>query len=874
MKRLISLFTVFMLFSSLLVPCVFAEEAPNTDAGNFELISALGIDNNINKENAQIITRSEFTAMAVRSLNINTFGAYDGSFTDVSEDAPFAPEIYMAKSLRMTNGTSEGTFSPDAELSGNVALKMLLTAMGYETVAQAKGGYPAGYVAIDRTIGLLKGVSSFDALTVYDAKVIITNALKADMAVFSGIENEQIITSTTGGRTLLSERFGLEKLSGVVDVAGFITYDNTVTEDDAISLAGKNFKSRIDATPYFGMDVTAYHKDGEVYAVEANDNNKIVIVDAEEVGAFSNNILTTYNSDKEYRYRISPSLSFIKNGRLISHTNDSFKIPHGTFKLIDNNADNAYDIIVAESYEYYVISGINPSTSTIYDNNSSIGPISFDGGAYEVALLLDSKSNKTEVSALSKNEVVQVMRSDDKKVCIVRCGRSEEISGKVEEITTEGYVVNGVEYIPNTYFKSRGIIITAGSEYTFLLAPDKTITTTIGDGSNGISYGYLVDVNDTTGISSGTFVKVLTANGDIEVFKLADYIILEGEKAVSRKDAKVISALYNGEYPKYQLIRYRTNKDGCINLIDTADGPLNTTWNLEQVSSADNSLTQYVSKKEVEFRKTTSFGAPYFSFAKSIIFAVPKDLRSDSAADYSDKLFVVKSVGDMLNERKYIGDAYDFDNDYYPRVTVIYTETGKSVDSQYLTTANGIHIVYQINDTADKDGNITKVIRTFCKGTYYSYIVNPDALQSIIDGSNLPSPGDIIHYSLDKNNYINGIKIDSKYNPTTQKHDVKYVSAYDSAISFIAGTVKAIGDGMITLNIGSGDYVPSNVQLTVAPLPLSNAFYTVYNTKTHEVTTGTVTDVIPAVSVGMQKATKVLCYLSYYGVTNVFIYTE
>lgn len=876
MNRLISLCTVFLLLTSFLVPCAFAEDVNLSDAYNFELINALDIDKDINKADSEAITRAEFTAMAVRSLNMNGLGAYDGSFSDVPEDAPFAYEIYMAKSLRMTNGTSEGIFSPDAEVSGNVALKMLLTAMGYETVAQARGGYPTGYVVLDRTLGILKGISYSDVLTVYDAKVIITNALKADMAIFSGIENEHIIVSTSGGRTLLSERFGFEKVSGIVDVAGFITYDNTVTEDDAISLAGKNFKSRIDATPYFGMDVTAYHKDGEVYAVEANDNNKIVIVDAEEVGAFSSNILTTYNSDKEYRYRISPSLSFIKNGRLISHTNDSFKFNHGNLKLIDNDSDNIYDIVIAESVEYYVISGINHLTSTIYDNNSSIGPITFgENSNYEGSRLIDASGNIVDVNTLSTDEVVLVMRSDDRKICIVRSGGSKTLSGRVEEITTEGYVVNGEEYIPNTYFISRGIDINVGNEYTFLLASDKTITTTIGDGSNGISYGFLVDVTETQGLSAGTLVKLLVSDGDVKVFALADKIILDGERGVLRTDAKVASVLYNGEYPKYQLIRYRTNKDGFINLIDTSDGVVNSSWDVEQTISNDDSLTQYASMASVNFRSGSDFGAPHFSFKNSIIFAVPKDLQTKVNVNYGDNLFTVKSADDLFDNTTYISDAYDFDSSYYPRATVIYTETTDAVDR--IRSDRDSHIVYAVSDVSDKEGNITKSIRTYSKGLYHSYIINHEKIESLKTSSKLPAPGDIVRFELDKNGYIHGISIDAKYNVTNKKPDIKYTSgAVTGYVSYISGVVKTIGNGQITLDTTNEVWTPGTTSRIskIAPVPIGNASYTIYNTKTQEVSKGVITDIMTETSVGVKNASKVLCRISYYSVVEIFIYTE
>ncbi len=239
MKRIISLLVTLTLIFSLCVPCVYAEdieaEMP-VSSDDFPLLSALNIDDGVNYDPDAFITRAEFIAMAVRCLNTQHQFSKDSSFTDVKDGDKFADEIYAAKALKMTNGTAPGIFSPNEGVNVNVALKIIITAMGYEAQAVAMGGYPSGYMAIERSLDLLNGCNANVNLTVFDAKTILTNALKAPVALFTGVKDDMVIYDTDKNRCLLTENFKLKAIDGIVIGADYITIDNSIPDENYITI--------------------------------------------------------------------------------------------------------------------------------------------------------------------------------------------------------------------------------------------------------------------------------------------------------------------------------------------------------------------------------------------------------------------------------------------------------------------------------------------------------------------------------------------------------------------------------------------------------------------------------------------------------------
>ena len=114
----------------------FAAPAPaDVNGTNYEgaakLLSALeimvGDGSSFNGD--KNITRAEFTKiMVVAAGHANIVGGYKakGIFTDVPTTEWYAPYVEFGKDMGAINGMGDGTFAPNANVTGEQAVKMII----------------------------------------------------------------------------------------------------------------------------------------------------------------------------------------------------------------------------------------------------------------------------------------------------------------------------------------------------------------------------------------------------------------------------------------------------------------------------------------------------------------------------------------------------------------------------------------------------------------------------------------------------------------------------------------------------------------------------------------------------------------------------
>ena len=56
----------------------------------------------------------------------------------------------------VTGGIGNGMFGPEDPVTYEQAVKMIVSALGYDLVANNKGGYPTGYLAVASSEGITK----------------------------------------------------------------------------------------------------------------------------------------------------------------------------------------------------------------------------------------------------------------------------------------------------------------------------------------------------------------------------------------------------------------------------------------------------------------------------------------------------------------------------------------------------------------------------------------------------------------------------------------------------------------------------------------------------------------------------------------------
>ena len=180
----------------------FAVTFPDVDesasyANAVETVSALGVvvgdENGLFNPDANV-TRAEFTTMVVRALGEEAAAtaATTSSFTDAANTSVHWAAGYIAQGVAdgWINGYGDGTFKPDNTVTYAEAVKMLVSAIGYELYAQNAGGYPSGYLSYGGSLDIIDGVSvegNSTELTRSQCAVLVNNAMQAPLVLTGDI---------------------------------------------------------------------------------------------------------------------------------------------------------------------------------------------------------------------------------------------------------------------------------------------------------------------------------------------------------------------------------------------------------------------------------------------------------------------------------------------------------------------------------------------------------------------------------------------------------------------------------------------------------------------------------------------------------------
>lgn len=144
----------------------------------------------------KLVTRAEITKMIVDALAERSSAeasTESTKFADVSADHWAKGYINQGVADGFIAGMSDTEFDPDANVTYVQAQKMLVSAIGYETYAQAQGGWPIGYKTYAASLDITKGISGIkDSTELTRAQVaqMIDNAMDAPLCVIASWKPE------------------------------------------------------------------------------------------------------------------------------------------------------------------------------------------------------------------------------------------------------------------------------------------------------------------------------------------------------------------------------------------------------------------------------------------------------------------------------------------------------------------------------------------------------------------------------------------------------------------------------------------------------------------------------------------------------------
>lgn len=677
-------------------------------------------------DQADSITRGQFAHMVKKSIGgggaVPQLSA-DFWFTDVTDSTSYADAIYAMAGLGYMLGGREASgqyeFRPSDPISMTEAAKVMVDMLGYQAVAAVRGGYPAGYLAVAQSIGLLSGMSTaMDKPANPDAaKQLIYNALHTDVAD-ENISGGGLSLTTQDGETYITKRWQMEVIEGVVTENSFLSPRTQL---------GKN-KVRIDNTEYistqldenfnyFGMQVRAYRykssPNGELFCMIPRSRRSVVQhiradritrhnglyrIDYEEEDGNEETVVMSDTAEVYYNFTyVGPvraqDAANPETSAMLALLGEDVSCE---VVLIDADGDQVYDRVWIRRYTNVLVKDF---TYRDYKLNGMYGEKLEMDEAYDNnnVIFMTESGELYDPSSLEKNAVVSIFTETDSSGKIVRAAgivSNLSAAGSITEKTEDGYRIGDKEY-------------KLSEEYAAGVASGDKNMPTLKLGTDSVYFlnffGYIVglDLNQTSSggsmkyaflmraVKEGAFgdsiiLQLLSEEDEILRLPMASVVTINGTKYTSG-DAAFKTIVQLSQEPQttnetgeaviiYKLGKFQL-KDGEIKELEIeVPTPATDRLYVEEERNSQQSLQTVV-------YKASTIGKSIGLTSGTVVFNIPnytegilgsnKAFYMSSSADFvGDCIFGWPGYKSISASKNYTLRAYNMDSTRFAEVVV------------------------------------------------------------------------------------------------------------------------------------------------------------------------------------------------------------
>lgn len=764
-KRILALVLAVMMLATCSITVAFADETATAEKQNsfsdvndqavyvqaVKTLNLMGIingypDGTFGPE--KNVTRAEFTAMLMRTLNLGGIGAKTAAglpFTDVDDsDSGISwaiPDINTAYARGIINGYDDQTFRPNANVAYEEALKMIVATLGYTLDVSGTPWYGA-YVSQAGKLGITDIAHSLGQVETPATRSCIAQML------YDSLEVKLVEKDEVTDKTILTDYLGYLKETGRIasdGVASLIAPDVLIRDNEVqiMSLAPINGSYIVNTyrttnpeiKKYLGCEIEYYYKDNGtgirdlgLYVLQ-NPNELTIPAGMIEANESNNLQIRYYTADSKGRTSVAnldENSIVIYNGKLYGYNAvasrfDSSMIPQvGSVKLLDANKDNKYDVIHIESYQVYYVSSKVSSEYAIIDD------VTKTGTAKKLILNVNDNSRKTTIVNATGAEIDFNGIGIGNVICLAV---SNPANGG--EIIQKAVVVNDTVSGTITSLENGSSLTIGNTKYNYSKAapwlnglssimaePQIQDSGVYYKDVNGdivaykknasvenVYYGYIMGTRPTGTFDDTLEVRLLNQNGSVASVLLTSDVKVDNTPVTLATDAetllKISAAKQNkdangGTATIHQLIKYTTRNTAQGTVFDkiyTAS---------DNVGAAIESDKLYIlgavkGDTEVTYnsasKKLTTAGGATIDVNGATVFVVPS-----SRASYDD--YAKKSATEVFkNNQKYFVEAFDVSKTNNAKVVVCY---GASAATE-VDNLTPVHILSQNPERATND---------------------------------------------------------------------------------------------------------------------------------------------------------------------------
>lgn len=738
----------------------------------------------------KLVTRAEITKMIVDALAERSSAeasTESTKFADVSADHWAKGYINQGVADGFIAGMSDTEFDPDANVTYVQAQKMLVSAIGYETYAQAQGGWPIGYKTYAASLDITKGISGIkDSTELTRAQVaqMIDNAMDTPLCVIASWKPEWNGTKTPNletrdgkeGRayeTLFTEKHDAYKVYGRVtetSKTGSVDTDKvTFQVEKADNFDDEEVKadSPVSEDMYIGdSKADNYLRTYSQALIQKNDDDEFTILSI--AAAAANKSVTVASEDFDENKSTDEALYFFPAGTTKGSTKYQLDTTNGVTIYINGvessksiaelrdyldknetasvtlqketetgstSTSAKYNTIMVSSYVTAIVDEVidkTNETSVNFDTYSSgiqaKMTVNKDDDNYTYSFKLDGK--EIEAKDLQQNDVLNIsydttgsFRESSFYDVIVTRNVVDGVKCTSRNDSKGEYTIGGTKY---KAAEGMDIDVETSTEYSLYLDHFGRIAKA-DENSVSKNYGVLKNIYKKAG--GDYMAQIITKKGTEEEYKVDSDNVKAYKSYLVKSDAD--GAVYDSTnkktdaYPK-QVVEY-------------------------SVSSSSNKITI----KNGGVIAPTTADAEYKESGNkigSVKMADSTVILDLSEVDTKDTYSVVSSLNDGSNYVAYGYDKSKSDNTY--RFVIITEGTSSVFNSEtQLAIFNGSEVV-------DNDGDKTA----------YNLVVNGEEKQFILDddvvitgnkgetvADNAFDEGDVLVYATNSEGYISRI---------------------------------------------------------------------------------------------------------------------
>ena len=775
MKKLLSLFVAIVT----LLSCVnvFAEDDVDDYSEKYskeiEILERLSIYSP--GDSTHIVTQKEFLEIVAKISNVE----FDKFYYEEIGILPF----------------STGRYDEEENITYADAVKTMVVITGFKYFAEREGGFPNGYMNVANQYGITENISMADGELVTSAVLakLIYNTINTDILKLVSITGKSYEYEVVTGETLLKNTFNIYKARGIVQGSNqYAITDKIHAGVNEIIIDNELYEvssSQLDQImKMLGMYIEVYYKEDSgiktAISVEQLDRNKVIELYNNNIINYADRKYTYYDdNDREKTVKLSIDAEIVYNETRVTFKEiQSIQMcpDNGVVKLIDNNKDGLFDVIIISAYEIYVVDDRSVAENLVYPKYGKdilvIDPDNTD------LTIMDSNGGIVDIDYFKQWDVLNVMKCNDRmKITVTRenvtgnigyFDRTElkikvddnvyDVLPDIAEVLAEEYPISGKIIL---YFDTFGRV----AAYKKLPKDD-------------IRLGYLVDVRLQDDEEENLVMLYDFETSQKEIYNTAEKVKLEEEKI----DSKILrNILMDGsEEFNSRLIRFQLDNENKIKYIDTfADNNNSLDKNEEDglirlfyspVKDRNNGSLQgyyfkpsggtYVFHKPVMGKMDETTGIAtivnwvegFYVDSSIDILYVPAD-RSDFDS------YERKKITDY-NEGERIVEAYRVGNDdYAPSLLLVYAGTGAPEDSSGVTNRTDKisptslpYLVTQKTLVVNEDDDICHRLTLYGNNGE----VEIDTVSSELIDKIVPlEKGSIIRYATNSKGRIDGIQV-------------------------------------------------------------------------------------------------------------------